>query len=276
MARSWPFVVQVALNIVHEIRWRFQSGGPLSGWICVKTHLMNAWLRVRNRLCLAPKAECPCCGWKGRRFRYLDCGKFIVPNVECPNCKGHERHRLLHLFLNKRPPAFMISNEPGKVLHFAPEPHVRRFIDGNPRLLTFSTDYAARALRNSPPPRFRADMHHLPLRDGALDGIYCLHVLEHVRDDREALRELHRVLSPSGQAIIMVPFMMGQKETLEYGKPDPEMYDHVRGYSPLDFKHRLSPFRYEEIMPGTIMSPEEIARYHVPDSQAIYLCRKAE
>lgn len=274
MSVSPAFLFRVVLNISGEIYWRAKNGGVFSGWICAKTHAMNAGLRIRNRLCRKPLAECPCCGWTGFRFRFLDCGKFIVPDVECPQCRGHERHRLLHMLLTRRAPEFMRQTHPGLVLHFAPERQVRSFIDQNPRLFTLSTDYTRHGLRNADTARFLADIHHLPLKDAALAGLFCLHVLEHVRDDRAAVRELHRVLAAEGQAIIMVPFMMNQTETIEYGRPDPEMYDHVRGYSPLDFKDRLSPFTYEEIMPASLMTPGEIARYHVPDSQAIYICRK--
>jgi hypothetical protein len=40
----------------------------------------------------------------------------------------------------------------------------------------------------------------------------------------------------------MVPFMMGQPETEEYDAPDLDNWEHMRGYSPLDFKFRLKPF----------------------------------
>ena len=115
----------------------------------------------------------------------------------------------------------------------------------------------------------------MPIPDNSLAGLFCIHVLEHVRDDRAALAELHRVLRPGGEAVIMVPFMMNQTETEEYGAPDPEIFDHVRGYSSLDFKHRLTLFDFEEILPHTLLSADEVRRYCVPNSQAIYRCRKA-
>ena len=168
--------------------------------------------------------------------------------------------------------------EPGRILHFAPEASVRRFIDANPRARCISTDYAKgvyrRILHGVSGPLFISDIHHLPLAEGAIDGIFCLHVLEHVADDREAIRNLHRITRPGGEAVLMVPFMMEQTETEEYDAPDPELFDHVRGYSPLDFKLRLAPFEYEEIVPSAMLSAGDVDRYKIPDSQVIYLCRK--
>ena len=255
---------------------RTLSSGWASGWTCGKTHALNFVRRIHNRLCRHPQVECPCCGWQGYGFFYLDCGKFIVPNAECPTCRAHERHRMLHVLHTRRAPAFMKQDPPqaGFVLHFAPETHVRRFIDQKPHLTTLATDYALYMIERVPRPGVQADMQHLPLANESVEGIYCMHVLEHVPDDRAGIRELHRVLKAGGEAIIMAPFMMHQTETEEYGRPVSDFFDHVRGYSPLDFKYRLEPFAYEEIMPADLLSPEEIARYQIPDSQAIYVCRK--
>ena len=90
--------------------------------------------------------------------------------------------------------------------------------------------------------------------------ILCSHVLEHVVDDRKAMRELHRVLHPSGWALIVVPIASRRDETFE----DPAVLtpadrervfgqaDHVRIYG-RDFKARL-----EEA--GFTVSVEDYAR----------------
>lgn len=266
----------IVLRSGREVLRRFRDHGGQSAWICARTHGVNAALRLRNRLAPADRVECPCCGWKGAGFRALDCGRFLVPEVECPHCRAHERHRFLHLFLTRRPPAFMWS--PGRILHFAPEPSVRRFIDENPAACCIATDYAkgiyTHILSGVPKPVVISDIHHLPFAENTIRGSFCLHVLEHVADDREAIRNLYRVTRPGGEAVLMVPFMMDQTETEEYDAPDPELFDHVRGYSPLDFKDRLAPFAYEEVTPSRMLTEAEIDRFKIPDSQVIYLCRK--
>ncbi len=270
---KWPVILG---RIGREVAGRLRNHGLHSAWICLKTHAINGSLRIRHRLGASHAVCCPCCGWEGPDFRSLDCGQFIVPHAECPHCGGHERHRLLHLFLTRRPPAFMSA--PGRILHFAPEQSVRAFIDANPAARCFSTDYAKgiyeEILSGVPKPVFISDLHHMPLVESCIDGSFCLHVLEHVADDREAIRNLYRITAPGGEAVIMVPFMMDQTETEEYDAPDPELFDHVRGYSPVDFKERLAPFDYEEVMPSTFLSEEEVTRFRLPPSQVIYLCRK--
>jgi ubiquinone/menaquinone biosynthesis C-methylase UbiE len=48
----------------------------------------------------------------------------------------------------------------------------------------------------------------LPLEDASVDVLTALDVIEHVRDDRAAVREFLRVLRPGGLAVITVPALM--------------------------------------------------------------------
>jgi ubiquinone/menaquinone biosynthesis C-methylase UbiE len=51
----------------------------------------------------------------------------------------------------------------------------------------------------------RADVARLPFKDGAFDAVICSEVLEHIQDNRKAVRELIRVLKPGGELVISVP-----------------------------------------------------------------------
>ena len=51
----------------------------------------------------------------------------------------------------------------------------------------------------------QADACSLPLVDQSIDGVVSANLLEHIPDDRLALREIARVLRPGGRAAIVVP-----------------------------------------------------------------------
>lgn len=49
------------------------------------------------------------------------------------------------------------------------------------------------------------DLRSLPFADGVFDGALNIVTLEHVREPREVLRELARVLKPQGRLLLVVP-----------------------------------------------------------------------
>ena len=49
------------------------------------------------------------------------------------------------------------------------------------------------------------DITDITYEDNYFDVIICNHVLEHITDDRKAIKELYRVLNSSGIAILNVP-----------------------------------------------------------------------
>lgn len=59
------------------------------------------------------------------------------------------------------------------------------------------------------------DLSSFPSIDTEYDTVICLNVIEHVKDDRTALLNINRVLSPSGRAIILVPQGMRNLGTLD-------------------------------------------------------------
>lgn len=255
-----------------EIGRRTWNGGFRSGKVCAKTHFINLGLVLRRRLGERPRVECPCCGWTGVGFHAIDCASFVKAQCVCPNCLAFERQRLLHLYLTQR--RSVLLRPRGLVLHFAPEIHLYRLFTASPDLPYIATDITVEKLLPIMKPRFRSDIMRMSLPDASIDALICVHVLEHLADDRQAVQEMYRILKPGGWALIMVPLDVELPATVEHGAPNPLLFDHVRDYSFHDFRERLTPFQFLEVRPESILSAEEIDRYKVPLNEILYLCTK--
>lgn len=72
------------------------------------------------------------------------------------------------------------------------------------------------------------------------DWIVCNHVLEHVEDDRVALKELFRILKNDGILQISVPNPALLRHTIDWGYADLNRHGHYREYGREDF---LAKFR---------------------------------
>ena len=59
------------------------------------------------------------------------------------------------------------------------------------------------------------DITDIKFENNFFDFIICNHVLEHVKDDKKAMRELFRVLKSGGEAILQVPMIKTMIKTFE-------------------------------------------------------------
>lgn len=73
----------------------------------------------------------------------------------------------------------------------------------------FGTDYnelrLGRARADAELAPLAADLLKLPFRDATFDVVLCNHVLEHIPEDRVAMRELARVMTSDGLMLVGVP-----------------------------------------------------------------------
>ena len=221
------------------------------------------------------QVECNICQWRGRRFADYDCGfGHIYPQAACPRCGAHPRHRSLQLFLQQAIP----RGKPQRVLHFAPEPALTRLLQSFANVDYLSVDIHPGAAMQ------QEDITQLSFPAESFDVIVCIHVLEHVEKDRQAMGELWRVLQRDGVAILDVPIDYHREITYE----DPSIRspeartrefwqsDHVRLYG-RDFGRRLSEAGFQVTEDPFIASlGAEVMRFHGLQSSPLFLCRRGE
>jgi SAM-dependent methyltransferase len=183
------------------------------------------------------RVACPICNHHYKKFRPY--GRIRSrENALCPNCLSLERHRLIWLYLKEKTNFF---SDKLHVLHIAPEHCFMK-----PFEKQHSENYITADIE-SPLAKVKMDIHHIPFSDNHFDVILCNHVLEHVTDDIQVMKEFYRVLKPGGWAILQVPFFnpVPEKTFADNSITDPGKRekifgqdDHVRKYGN-DYSQRI-------------------------------------
>ena len=199
---------------------------------------------------LLKQRRCPFCGWFGYRFEPFGNRMVRRDDAQCPICGSLERHRAAFLLLRGK------INPGQKVLHIAPEKVMI------PWLVSLSSEYLNADLHH--PAMRRMDITQTGLPDRSKNLVWCSHVLEHVPDDRKALSEIFRILTPGGLFIVQVPIggdktdedatVVSESDRLERFAQE----DHVRFYG-LDFAERIEEagFKCEVLSSQTLPAHEQ-------------------
>ncbi len=194
--------------------------------------------------------------------------------AECPWCRSNDRERLLYLFLQRDTE---LLRTPLRVLHVAPEARLRRAIARR------QESYETTDL-DMPGVDFHSDLTAIARPDAAYDAIICSHVLEHVSDDRAAMREMHRVLAPGGWAVLQVPIAARAERTDEeepgthlppeerarrFGDPT-----HVRLYAEADYVRRLeeSGFSVRATSAVELLGERSVRSYALAPEEKVFFC----
>jgi len=236
--------------------------------------LFSHWIaRFLSVFYLGNKVSCNVCGHHYRKF--LPYGRKARSNALCPHCLSLERHRLMWLFLNDSTNFF---KDELKILHIAPELcFIKRFeaIHG---------DNYITADIESPLAKVKLDVLEMPFAEGEYDVVFCNHVMEHVSDDLQAMREICRVLKPGGWGIIQIPLFYPLAEVTyeDSSIVDPSARekafgqdDHVRLYGK-DYISRLQSagFDAKEVWLVKEMPEVEVKRLALPTDEPIFYVEK--
>jgi len=238
--------------------------------------LKSSILLIRGILHAGHRYQCPCCGWRIRRFLAKNAIFAGSPTGYCPRCNAKARHRRHCLYVDQHRPW---EKSGPRVLEVAPWWAVSRHLRKRS-----SIEFVGVDVRNAGPHvTVVGDVTSLPFSAGAFDVVLCTHVLEHVPMDHTAIAELYRVLDSEGTAIVSVPIRMDHPTVEDPTVTDPDERhrlfgerSHVRWYG-RDFVDRLRVAGFAVSMDAAADVPRETRALHgLRDDENLFLCRKPD
>jgi len=146
------------------------------------------------------KYDCPICGYHGP---FMDKNNRL--RAKCPKCGELERARMAMLVVNQIYDAKKASET--DVLHISPENFLRKLFKEKYKSYISSDLY-----REDVDHQF--DIQSIPYPDNSFDLVFASHVLEYVKNDKQAIKEIKRVLRPGGLAFLPVPML--HKKTIDF------------------------------------------------------------
>jgi len=132
----------------------------------------------------------------------------------CTRCQSLERHRALRSFWLGLPKDFLATKD---VLQFSTDRSVDKKWFKDFEVSIYGGENSI-------------DVQDIKRPDHSYDIINCVHVLEHIPDDRKALREMLRVVKPDGFIVLAVPSPLQLERTNDWGYPDEKQHGHFRIY----------------------------------------------
>lgn len=196
------------------------------------------------------------------------------PQGYCPRCNAKARHRWLWLNLaDVLPESRRASLD---VLHVAPAHSTHRAINK----MTLSS-YVPVDLSRSRRAVARFDLCRPALVPGSFDVALCIHVLEHLDEDRVAIGALHDLVRPGGLVVIGVPVRAGHlthedptitdpaERAEHFGEPD-----HRRWYGS-DIIDRLDAAGFDVDARHSADASETLrSTYGLTTKEGLFLCRR--
>lgn len=201
---------------------------------------------------------------------------FNMLKYYCPICRASDRDRLYALYFKKK----MEQGNPQTKLNFidfAPS-ETSYFYKQSPLLSYRSADLYMDGVDD------KVDIQDMPVYpESSVDIFLCSHVLEHIDDDRKAMRELYRILKPGGWGIAMVPILMYSEHVIENLpiSTDAERWrfygqnDHVRYYNREGFVGRLKEAGFDVRLHGIdYFGADEFVRNGIHSRSILYIAEK--
>ena len=256
------------MNLIKKIKFRlakFQFSKEY--FCCICNYRIGHFLPYKGGLYALPSF-----------LKVLDMVGSDVDNFSCPRCWSHDRERHLFLYLEKM--GLLANFHQSHILHFAPERWIAKIIAEK-----LPARYIKADLYPTAPDILKVDMLNIQFLDASFDFVIANHVLEHVNDEIQALKELHRVLKPGGFAILQTPYSAKLLHTFcDAGIDDAEsrlqaygQEDHVRLYGRDIFERFESVGFISRVKThAEILAGINSKRYGLNQSEPFFLFEKAQ
>lgn len=202
------------------------------------------------------KYTCPFCNYSSKDLENIGYDYEVLKNKQviggglraagCYKCGSIDRERLIYIYLKEVFKLFKESKKTLKILHFAPEKRITKIMHSHGFTNYICGDLFTEGYVH---PEYVQNINvlNIPYDDNTFDLLICNHVLEHIIEDSDAMKEMCRVLKPGGTALLQVPISKNSLSTIEDENIiDPKMrekfygqFDHVRLYGQ-DYSQRLT------------------------------------
>lgn len=160
-------------------------------------------------------------------------GKFIPAGISqnprrCPKCRSLKRHRDNWAMIQS---VEIQGNTKPKMLMVSVDPYLDRLRSKYDMVILIKGNTVR------VPNGVLGDILYPPFDPKSFDVVMASHVLEHIKDDDRALREIHKLVKPGGYFLSNVPCT--SKPTNEFKAAEPK-WGHWRNYGRQDYMAKLT------------------------------------
>ena len=228
--------------------------------------------------------ECIICGNKVDKFnpggigvelfsKHHIIGGGYRENCVCPKCGIIDRERWLYYVIKNKT---NIATTSGRILHFAPEQTIINYIKQNTNIDYYTCDIqVGRAMHI-------VDITDIQFKNNTFDYIIFNHVMEHIPNEKKAIREIKRVLKKNGVLIFSFPICLDMKtqedKKIQSSEDRLRLYgqeDHVRLYG-YDYikRYRKYGLNLNVYSPQDEFTDQEIEKYGFIKDDVIIIATK--
>ena len=213
---------------------------------------------------------CLICSAKSKKF--IPISFYNIDDKICASCGALSRSRALGVYVKKN-----FKDQSQKILDFSPHRSLNDFFK------SIFENYTSSDFENQFYAQKSYDITQINEADQSFDLIICFHVLEHILEDKKAIKELNRVLKSDGHLLIQVPLKKGgtyQDNSIISKEGRLKAFgqeDHVRIYGEDNLTLILneSGFTANPIDIVKEYNREEKKLYGFSENEITYICRKS-